>query len=82
VLENRYQAPVMVADSLGEHAPGSHFLSFSNYELVGPLEVCIENLKQYEAAGATYVVVDTCCPVEDIPRQLELFAEKVMPHFK
>jgi alkanesulfonate monooxygenase SsuD/methylene tetrahydromethanopterin reductase-like flavin-dependent oxidoreductase (luciferase family) len=82
VLEDRYQAPVRVGDASDDDAQGSHFLKFSNHELVGPPQFCIENVQQYVAAGAAYVVVDTCCPTEDIPAQLATFAEQVMPHFK
>ena len=82
VLEERYQAPVHVGGDSAGGGGKSHFLWWSDFELVGPPEVCIENIQAYIAAGAEYFVVANCCPREEIPAQMSTFMEQVVPHFK
>ena len=84
VLEERYQAPVRAgADSARDDSKSSDFeLDVEQGSILGPPEICIEEIEAYIAAGADYVVVDTCCPREEIPAQVSTFMEQVVPHFK
>ena len=51
--------------------------------IIGDPETCVERLRQYQALGADSFVVytDFGQPQADIIRSLELFAERVLPHF-
>lgn len=82
VLEERYQAPVRAgADSLGGSKQSDFELNVEQGSLLGPPEVCIEGIQAYIAAGAEHVVVDTCCPRDEIPAQVRTFMEQIVPHF-
>ena len=50
--------------------------------ILGSVEECIRVLKEYEAAGATHVILDPVCPPEDVPATVERVAREIMPHFK
>jgi hypothetical protein len=51
--------------------------------VMGEPELCVERLREYEALGADAVIVnfDWGQPQRDILRSMELFAERVLPHF-
>ena len=67
----------------GDDSKSSDFeLDVEQGSILGPPEICIEEIEAYIAAGADYVVVDTCCPREEIPAQVSTFMEQVVPHFK
>ena len=83
VLEERYQATIRVGDSTGGGNKRSDFeLNVERGSILGPPEVCVETIDAYITAGAHYVVVDTCCPRDEIADQVSTFMEQVVPHFK
>jgi flavin-dependent trigonelline monooxygenase, oxygenase component len=51
--------------------------------VIGDPEHCVERLRQYEALGAQALIAnfDWGQPQRDIVRSMELFAERVLPHF-
>ena len=82
VLEERYQAPVRAGASTTGGGKSSDFeLDVEQGSILGPPEECAEAIQAYIAAGAEYVVVDTCCPRDEIPEQVAIFMEQVAPHF-
>lgn len=69
VLKERYTYPVT------DLVPGENCL-------LGTPEDCIRLIEEYQAAGASHVVLDPSCPPEDILSQLETFCRQVSPHFR
>lgn len=52
--------------------------------IIGPPELCVEKLKQYEAQGIHNMQINMAWGTEhrDILESLETFATKIMPHFQ
>ena len=50
--------------------------------ILGTVEECVRVLKEYEAVGATHVILDPVCPAEEVPATVERVAREIMPHFK
>lgn len=49
--------------------------------IVGPAEECVEKLKRFVEAGCYKFVLRPACPTADIIKQIELYGEKILPHF-
>ena len=50
--------------------------------ILGSVEECIGVLKEYEAVGATHVILDPVCPADEVPATVDRVAREIMPHFK
>ncbi len=50
--------------------------------VLGTVEECVSVLKEYEASGATHVILDPVCPAGEVPATVEKVAREIMPHFK
>lgn len=85
---NLHQNAAPTVDGFTEAVPLPKGYDISPAELIargviGDPESCVERLREYEALGADAFVLyfDWGQPQKDIMRTLELFAERVMPHF-
>jgi alkanesulfonate monooxygenase SsuD/methylene tetrahydromethanopterin reductase-like flavin-dependent oxidoreductase (luciferase family) len=48
--------------------------------IVGSAEVCAEKLQQFIDAGANYLILAPMCTPHDQVKQLEVYAQKILPH--
>jgi hypothetical protein len=85
---NLHQNASPTVDGFTEATPLPKGYDISPEELIargvmGDPEHCVERLRQYEALGADSFILtfDWGQPQRDIIRSMELFAERVMPHF-
>lgn len=79
-------APTINADTELRPLPTGYYISPEDLiarSIIGDPETCVERIRQYEALGADGFVLytDVGQPQADIMRSLELFAERVLPHF-
>ena len=49
------------------------------YAALGPPEQVAQRVRDFWDAGVRHIVIDLVGPYEDRPRQIEEFAEKVLP---
>src|SRR5262249_19418814 len=85
---NLHQNTAPTVDGFTEAVPLPKGYEISPDELIargimGDPEHCVERLAQYQALGAEAFIAtfDWGQPQQDIRRSLELFAERVLPHF-
>jgi flavin-dependent trigonelline monooxygenase, oxygenase component len=85
---NLHQNAAPTVDGFTEAVPLPKSYDITPEELIargvmGEPERCVERLREYEALGADAFIVnfDWGQPQRDILRSMELFAERVMPHF-
>ena len=78
-IDNGYVPPVPLPEG-AQYTPET----LMERLLVGDPETVIEKLKEFEALGVQQLVLfgDWGMPQRRVMRSLELFAERVMPHFK
>jgi flavin-dependent trigonelline monooxygenase, oxygenase component len=79
-------APTVNADTELRPLPSGYYIEPDELlarSIIGDPETCVERIRQYEALGADGFVLytDVGQPQADIMRSLELFAERVLPHF-
>jgi alkanesulfonate monooxygenase SsuD/methylene tetrahydromethanopterin reductase-like flavin-dependent oxidoreductase (luciferase family) len=79
-------APTVNADTELRPLPPGYYISPEDLiarSIIGDPETCVERIRQYEALGADGFVLytDVGQPQAAIMRSLELFAERVLPHF-
>lgn len=79
-------APTVQGDTELRPLPAGYYISPEELiarGVIGDPETCVERLREYEALGADSFVVytDFGQPQAQIMRSLELFAERVLPHF-
>lgn len=79
-------APTVNADTELRPLPAGYQISTEELisrSIIGDAETCVEQIRQYEALGgdAFVVYMDVGQPQAEILRSLELFAERVLPHF-
>ena len=79
-------APTINADTELRPLPSGYYISPEDLiarSIIGDPETCVERIRQYEALGADAFVLytDVGQPQADVMRSLELFAERVLPHF-
>jgi alkanesulfonate monooxygenase SsuD/methylene tetrahydromethanopterin reductase-like flavin-dependent oxidoreductase (luciferase family) len=85
---NLHQNAAPTVDGFTEAVPLPRGYDISAAELIargvmGDPEHCVERLRQYEALGAESFIMtfDWGQPQRDVLRSLELFGERVLPHF-
>jgi flavin-dependent trigonelline monooxygenase, oxygenase component len=79
-------APTINADTELRPLPAGYYISPEDLiarSIIGDPETCVDRIRQYEALGADAFVLytDIGQPQADVMRSLELFAERVLPHF-
>ncbi len=52
------------------------------YALAGSPEDCVARLREYIDAGARTIILSSACPVEYLPSNERLLAERVLPEFR
>jgi alkanesulfonate monooxygenase SsuD/methylene tetrahydromethanopterin reductase-like flavin-dependent oxidoreductase (luciferase family) len=85
---NLHQNAAPTVDGFTEATPLPQGYDISPEDLIarsvmGEPELCVERLREYEALGADALIAnfDWGQPLPDILRSMELFAERVLPHF-
>jgi alkanesulfonate monooxygenase SsuD/methylene tetrahydromethanopterin reductase-like flavin-dependent oxidoreductase (luciferase family) len=79
-------APTVNADTELRPLPSGYYIPPDELiarSIIGDPETCVEKIREYEALGADAFVLytDVGQPQADVMRSLELFAERVLPHF-
>jgi hypothetical protein len=49
--------------------------------IVGPASECVEKLHRFVEAGCVKFVLRPACPPEQVMSQIELYGNKILPHF-
>ena len=75
------EAAEVAANALGgNYLYRGDFMDVVNrYCIIGPVERCIDRLKEYVDAGARYIVFSVTCPMEDRARHMETIAKEIIP---
>ena len=71
-------AEVAVKTASGQYS-GDFARIVHRYWALGPVERCIERLKEYVDAGARYFIFSASCPGQDWPRHLETISKEIIP---
>ena len=79
---NREEAIQQAAQSLGRNYAQDFSSLAAKYTLSGTPEDCRKRIRQYVAAGVRTVLVSWVCKPEDVPANVRLFAEEVVPEFR
>lgn len=79
-------APTVGGDTELRPLPSGYYISPEELiarSIIGDPETCVERIREYQALGADGFVfyADVGQPQADVMRSLELFAERVLPHF-
>jgi len=79
-LDDSYDRALDAATATLSHRYAMDFRrAAQRYAALGPPEQVAERLRAFHAAGVRHLAIDFVGPYEDRPRQIELFARRVMP---
>jgi len=70
------------AQTLGRNYAQDFSKLAAKYTLSGTPEDCRKRIRQYVDAGVRTVVISWACRPEDVPENVRLFAEEVVPAFR
>ena len=82
ISANREDAIQQAAQSLGRNYAQDFSNLAAKYTLSGTPDDCRKRIRQYLDAGVRTVLISWVCKPEDVPANVRMFAEEVVPEFR